>query len=121
MHELGHSLSLTHGGFYYDPQVQGSYIPTIEPNCKPNHLSVMNYMFQVDLLDNGSGTNVPDYSRESLPPLNITSGATAPISGFNSFYKSTSWYAPTAGSGASQHCDGSPVLNNPQQMLRVTH
>ncbi len=43
MHETGHSLGLTHGGFYYDTQPAGSYVPTIEPNCKPNFQSVMNY------------------------------------------------------------------------------
>jgi len=34
MHELGHSLGLSHGGF------EGH-------NCKPNHVSVMNYMYDV--------------------------------------------------------------------------
>src|SRR5262249_37776824 len=60
MHELGHSNGLTHGGLYYD--TPGSYVPTLEPNCKPNYQSVMNYQFQIDLLDNG----VLDYSEQAL-------------------------------------------------------
>lgn len=35
LHELGHTLGLSHGG--------GQYF-----NCKPNYLSVMNYLFQLD-------------------------------------------------------------------------
>jgi hypothetical protein len=47
MHELGHSFTLTHGGLYPSP----AGLLTIGPNCKPNYQSVMNYLFQVDLLD----------------------------------------------------------------------
>jgi hypothetical protein len=53
MHELGHTLGLRHGGID-------------EINCKPNYLSVMNYMRQFD------GAYVPrelDYSRAALPTL----------------------------------------------------
>lgn len=53
MHELGHNLNLHHGG--------GDDI-----NCKPNYLSVMNYMFQFPSLV----SNRPlDYSRSLLLPL----------------------------------------------------
>ena len=64
MHELGHGNGLTHGGLYYD--TPGTYVPTFEPNCKPNYQSVMSYQFQIDLLDNG----VLDYSEQQLSPLN---------------------------------------------------
>jgi len=55
-HELGHNLGLFHGGL---PPIWGDKTknpPTatyIEPNCKPNYLSSMSYLFQVNgLLDN---------------------------------------------------------------------
>ncbi len=44
-HEIGHTLGLSHGGTYYD--APGSYVPTFDPNCKPNYQSVMNYLFQL--------------------------------------------------------------------------
>jgi len=54
MHELGHNLRLGHGGG--DPV-----------NCKPNYLSVMSYARQLQY-----PLNFPlDYSRTSLPTLNI--------------------------------------------------
>lgn len=55
MHELGHLVGLRHGGR------DNTY-------CKPNHLSVMNYNYEVE--------NVPllrrplDFSRQKLPTLN---------------------------------------------------
>ena len=53
MHELGHNLGLQHGG--------GDKL-----NCKPNYLSVMNYMFQFP-----DFTNRPlDYSPAALETLN---------------------------------------------------
>lgn len=57
-HELGHNLGLRHGG--------GDNV-----HCKPNYLSVMNYLFQMP------GQYVPtrplDYSRSALPVLDETS------------------------------------------------
>ncbi len=51
MHELGHTLGLGHGG-------------VDDTNCKPNHLSVMSYTFQVLGLQPGP---VFDFSRNVLP------------------------------------------------------
>ena len=112
MHELGHSLGLTHGGLYYD--TPGTYVPTLEPNCKPNYQSVMSYQFQVDLLDGG----VLDYSEQSLNTLNenglpaaLTSTDGSPLA-----YSTTKWYttAPPNGVGspAKSHCDGTPLSPN---------
>lgn len=60
MHELGHTLSLYHGGS--DPE-----------NNKPNYLSVMNYSFQLTGLILWEGSSVSeyhfDYSHSKLPPL----------------------------------------------------
>ena len=53
MHELGHNLNLVHGG-------------NVNTNCKPNYLSVMNYLFELP-------TTVPsrplDFSRSTLYTL----------------------------------------------------
>jgi hypothetical protein len=58
MHELGHNLELRHGG---DDPV----------NNKPNYLSVMNYLFQVDGIPPRSAFVAPriDYSDADLPSL----------------------------------------------------
>jgi X-X-X-Leu-X-X-Gly heptad repeat protein len=112
MHELGHSLGLTHGGLYYD--TPGSYSPTLEPNCKPNYQSVMSYQFQVDLLDNG----VLDYPEQQLSTLN-ESGLPAGLmstDGSALAYSTTKWYSPVppggVGSPAKAHCDGTPLSPN---------
>jgi Bacterial Ig-like domain (group 3)/Putative Ig domain/Galactose oxidase, central domain/Kelch motif len=65
MHELGHTFGLSlHGGSFYDNLAQNpnDYRPTIEPNCKSNYQSVMNYMFQARLL----GASVYSISQTSL-------------------------------------------------------
>jgi len=53
MHELGHNLGLRHGG-------------NEDYNWKPNYLSVMNYMYQVDGLIVYGVRGVLDYSRFEL-------------------------------------------------------
>lgn len=53
MHELGHTLGLTHGG-------------TDSTKYKPNHLSVMNYLYQFSGL---YGTNEINYSEYNLPGI----------------------------------------------------
>jgi len=45
MHELGHTLTLAHGGTYYTDQNNPS-VASYDLNCKPNYLSVMSYLFQ---------------------------------------------------------------------------
>ncbi len=47
MHELGHNMGRSHGG---DPA---------EPNCKPNYLSVMSYLFQLHGLLDDNGRPAP--------------------------------------------------------------
>jgi hypothetical protein len=117
MHELGHTLTLTHGGLYFDPV---SNVATLEPNCKPNFQSVMNYLFQVDLL--GLNNDVLDYSSLKLtPPLDESSVSPAnPLAG--ALYPTTTWYAPkqSVGSAATHHCDGSPLLQTDVAMIRLT-
>lgn len=53
MHELGHTLGLTHGG-------------TDSTKYKPNHLSVMNYLYQFSGI---YGTNEINYSEYNLPGM----------------------------------------------------
>lgn len=60
VHELGHTLGLFHGG--QDPDI----------NCKPNYLSVMNYLFQVGYIPDGEGEGRLDLSSRELPELNET-------------------------------------------------
>ena len=109
MHELGHALGLTHGGLYYD--TANSYIPTLEPNCKPNYQSVMNYQFQVDLLDDG----ILDYSEQALSTINENSlpGGLTSTDGSALAYSTTKWYTTVPpggiGSPAKSHCDGTPL------------
>lgn len=57
MHELGHNLGLRHGGGDTD-------------NYKPNYLSIMSYSFQLRGLRRGGASEVVDFSRFLLEPLN---------------------------------------------------
>ena len=58
IHEIGHNLSLRHGG------------NTNNPNFKPNYLSVMNYLFQMNGLRIAGSDGNFDYSRFVLPTIN---------------------------------------------------
>ena len=69
MHELGHTLGLTHGGAYFSsPNNNPSSPPSYGQNCKANHQSIMNYLFQVRGLTNGA----VDFSRQVLTPVGQT-------------------------------------------------
>jgi hypothetical protein len=128
MHEMGHTLTLTHGGTYYDDPAHPS-VPTYELNCKSNDLSVMSYLFQVRGFPDGG----IDYSRQIFSPLSeLTLSEAAGIgldSGGNPALHFTRWYAPpnaldiklqnaTGGRFAKFHCDGTPVTDG-AQMVRV--
>jgi hypothetical protein len=120
MHELGHSLGLTHGGSYAD--TPGSYALTFEGNCKPNYQSVMNYLFQVDLLtDSVSLTDsVLDYSSEPLATLNENGPLSTTVLSGALLHPATKWYTPNQayGSPATRHCDGSPILSTDQPRVQ---
>ena len=124
MHELGHTLGLTHGGRYYP---NGSTTPAFEQNCKPNYQSVMNYLFQVDLLQSDSqGDLALDYSDRALNALNEGSLNTQGLTGANGpAYPYTKWYSPSSptpdSTAASSHCDGTPIgPNDPDQTMFET-
>ena len=109
LHELGHNLGLRHGGV----------VPSgaIEPNCKANYQSVMNYIFQVRGLLTPPGVPTVDLSRQQLPALGEAALVeSAGLGGATPYL--TSWYAPRASSfiasalhvsPATRRCDGSPV------------
>jgi hypothetical protein len=132
LHELGHSLALTHGGTYYR-NVEYPSLPTYEPNCKPNYLSVMNYLFQVRGFVDGAF----DYSNQTLSPLNeafplLSESAgvgTDTVTGQTAAHL-TRWYStPNAldqmqqsmsgGRFALSHCDGTPLGPNDVPEVRV--
>jgi hypothetical protein len=130
-HELGHALTLTHGGTYYissDP-LQPS-VPSYDVNCKPNFVSVMNYLFQVrGFADNDSVVNYGfDYSGQGLPLLDET--ALNESAGIGPAQHLTRWYskpnaldaklqATSGGRYATMHCDGTPLLPNEPAAVRV--
>jgi FG-GAP-like repeat len=125
MHELGHTLGLTHGGtFYnsYNPQTtpaNNNYTPTFEVNCKPNVQSIMSYVFQFDLLQaqgpaNQAPKKVLDFSEDpqSGAVINsLTENSPQPAGYlFGLTYPKTSWFQLTNNplAAASAHCDGTP-------------
>jgi hypothetical protein len=97
LHELGHNFWRRHGGDF------------LQPNCKPNYLSVMNYMFQLRGLLDDSGVPHVDLSGQALDSL-----SEAALLNLNPTptYR-TAWYAPvgpgTFGPAATKHCDGSAL------------
>ncbi len=62
LHELGHNLSLWHGGAAptWGHKVGDTIVPTyVPPNCNPFDLSVMNYLFQAHGLFKAGSSAVP--------------------------------------------------------------
>jgi len=125
MHEIGHTLGLTHGGFYFT--TPGSFVTTAGLNCKSNFQSVMNYLFQIRGLTGGA----VDYSDRILDPLNEANLNEANgLGSVPSAYSSTKWYAPLSfldqklqtavgGRAATMHCDGTPLLPTDSQTVKV--
>jgi hypothetical protein len=67
MHEIGHTVYLGHGGWGGQGHQPGADPPL--PNCRPNYLSVMNYLFQLPGLVRLDGSSAIDYERSSYGPL----------------------------------------------------
>jgi hypothetical protein len=112
-HEIGHTLGLTHGGLYYDGG-PGSYVPTFEANCKPNYVSVMNYLFQLDLVGPNQAV---DFSNQQLITLNESTGGSVTqltdLLSHPATYSTSAWYVPyttgTTASPATLYCNGVPI------------
>jgi hypothetical protein len=119
MHELGHTLTLTHGGTFFEKASPTPSVPSYGLNCKPNFLSVMNYLFQI----RGFVDGVFDYSAQELTPLNEAS--LDENFGIGMADHPTRWYSrPNATdlqlhNQAKAHCDGSPLGPNEVAGVRV--
>ena len=68
MHELGHTLGLSHGGLHYADR--STEIENDHNHYKPNHLSIMNYTYQFSGLKTLDGKYVADYQGFDLPEIN---------------------------------------------------
>ncbi|MGA9805455.1 MAG: Ig-like domain repeat protein [Terriglobales bacterium] len=138
MHELGHTMALTHGGIFLNNLAKNpnDYTPTYEANCKPNVQTSMSYLFQFDLLQvpgqlNGAGTGplvVVDYSEDpsllspELIPTLTKSSPEGPGILNNLSYGTTAAFQLTSyagGSSTSPHCDGTPLLSTDKPVTYV--
>ncbi len=140
-HELGHNLNLWHGGA---PAIWGNQHPApisgqptpaasssfIEPNCKPNYLSSMSYLFQVHGLFDDEDNIHLDYSGSvqtgfgEASTLSDLTLAAVPLPG--RLYR-TAWYAPVNSPlaislgvpKAKRFCLGAPFTGADPNMARV--
>ena len=91
LHELGHNMDLWHGGVpaVIGTKTAGTYT-YVEPNCKPNYLSSMSYLFQVHGLytdEDSDGDGFPDqiprldYSGQQLTTIAENALSDGPLSG----------------------------------------
>ena len=125
LHELGHNLNLWHGGAV---AIWGDATnPTrIEPNCKPNYLSSMSYLFQAHGLVDGNGDLRIDYSSTEYAAINegnAADGLLVPTPNYVPY-----WFAPAnsalaailGGSPATRFCSGMRFGSSaPAPMVRV--
>ena len=107
MHEWGHTFGLGHGG-------------EALPNCKPNYLSVMNYMFQLGGLVDAGGVPHLGYSGTDYLDL-VETGLSETYSVPGPFR--TSWFAPwstgNAGTPAKRFCNGLKFPDGTPAMVRI--
>ena len=138
LHELGHNLNLWHGGV---PAVIGHKVATtpttyvgptyVEPNCKPNFLSSMSYLFQVhglytdeDADGDGFADNIPhlDYSGQAVATIDEHTLGDGPfgVLGPTPTYQ-PAWFAPLTSdlaiiqglTAATKYCNGSKFPFDP--------
>jgi hypothetical protein len=125
LHELGHNFGFRHGG---PPLPTSAGSLALQPNCKPNYQSAMNYLFQVRGLFNTNGQAVLDYSRQALGPLDEGNlGEPAGLAdGANPLTYPSRWYSPSSfidqaigSSPATRHCDGTRLEPGEGGLFRV--
>jgi hypothetical protein len=119
LHELGHTLCLKHGG------VMDS--GALEPNCKPNYQSVMNYLFQVRGVLTLDGKATIDLSKQVLPPL--SESALGELTGLGAATPYLPrWFAPVSASyidtalgttPATRRCDGLRLQPGDPAFVRI--
>ena len=120
LHELGHNLDLWHGGGkpQFTKTSKGLHV-FVQPNCKPNHLSIMSYLFQATGVRGADGVARARLSGEVVGSLSEQSLFDSPLSIAVPEAPYTSWYAPKAPGTmgaqfdlevATKHCDGTPIL-----------
>jgi len=121
LHELGHNLNLWHGGL---PAIWGDKAAGttsfFEPNCKPNYLSSMSYLYQVHgLFDDAGGIHL-DYSHAGFDTLNESLLGDRPLGPSLAPYV-PAWFAPAASplaqtlgvSAAVRFCSGAKFNADP--------
>jgi hypothetical protein len=127
LHELGHNLDLWHGGGKPQFLSTGAGLSVfVQPQCKPNHLSIMSYMFQATGVRDGAGNSRARLSGEFLNPLDEGALIVGTL-GLSPDAPFTSWYAPKAGSlgetldltPATKHCDGTLLLPGDPETVRL--
>jgi uncharacterized membrane protein YgcG len=140
LHELGHTLFLTHGGTFFpkgnvvssEPLAGQQTNSALEPanyglNCNPAFLSTMNYLFQIRGFPDGG----IDYSNQTLPSvselaLNEQTGLGTDMYNAGQPAHLTRWFARPSpidtqlGTRTSQaHCDGTPTAKEEKLLVRV--
>jgi len=125
LHELGHTLFLTHGGTFFNTQ-QKPFVQSFGLNCNPGYQSSMNYLFQIRGFPEGG----IDYSNQMLSSLNEAALNEGTGLGLDAATHFSRWYAPpdlldiqlqnsVGGVFAGFHCDGSPLAKQEAPMVRV--
>jgi hypothetical protein len=111
-HELGHHMWRDHSG---DP------FGAFEPNCNPNYLSVMNYIYEYDGLKRTDGVPRIDFSDTALSSVNEGSLP----AGLGTLDYRAAWYAPKSSvhqslgtTVATKRCDGT-LPDAGEEMIRI--
>jgi hypothetical protein len=109
-HEIGHNVNLWHSGV--SANWGNATQPTvIDPNCKPNFLSSMNYLFELYGVFDQFGNIQLDYSHGALPVLQengLFDGASLTTPPYR-----RAWYAPFY----KLDVNGQPVLDQNNQPI----
>jgi hypothetical protein len=112
MHELGHNMDLSHGGWF------------TQPNCMPNYPSVMSYLYQTRGLTDANGVAHIDFSSGTLSPLN--ENALSATASMGPLHYRVRYYSPfnplinSTGQAAKLHCDGTPITDGALEVRAET-